>query len=63
MRSEIKRAVKRMMVMIQMWIAFISSSSRLAAVIAETIEVDNKPFKFNLPFEVKVFQCYMCMYK
>ena len=63
MRLEIERAVKRMMVMIQMWIAFISSSSRLVAVIAEAIEVDNKPFKFILPFEVKVFQCYICMYK
>ena len=23
-----------------------------------SLEVDNKPFKFILPFEVKVFQCY-----
>ena len=26
-------------------------------------EVDNKPLKFILPFEVKVFQCYICVYK
>ena len=25
------------------------------------MEVDNKPFKFILPLEVKVFQCYTCM--
>ena len=36
------------------WIARISSSSRSAAVIAEAIEVDNKPFKSILPFEVSV---------
>ena len=65
MRSEIERALKQMIVMIQMWIALISSSSRSTAVIAEAMEVDNKPFKFILPFEVKVFQsqCYACMYK
>ena len=38
--------------MIQMWTDLISSSSRLTAVIAEAKEVDNKPFKFILPFEV-----------
>ena len=27
------------------------------------MEVDNKPFKFILPFEVQVFQCYKCMYE
>ena len=63
MRSEIKRVAEGMIVMIQMWIAAISSSSRSATVIAEAIEVDSKPFKFILSFEVKVFQCYMCMYK
>ena len=37
----------------------------LVAVIAEAIEVDSKPLKFTLPqaFEVRVFQCYMCVYK
>ena len=39
--------------MIQMWIAPISYSNRSAAVIAEAIEVDSKPFKSILPFEVK----------
>ena len=48
---------------IQMWIDLISSSSRSTAVIAEAMEVDNKTFKFILPFEVKVLQCYTCMYK
>ena len=38
----------------QMWIAPISSNSRLAAVIAEAIEVDSKPFKSILPFEASV---------
>ena len=28
-----------------------------------SLEVDNKPLKFILPFEVKVFQCHKCMYK
>ena len=59
MRSEIKRFVKGMIVMIQMWItpriAPISYSNRSAAVITEAIEVDSKPFKSILPFEVKVF--------
>ena len=41
-----------MIVTIQMWIDFISSSSFPAAAIAEVIEVDNKPFKFILRFEV-----------
>ena len=59
MRSEIERVVEEMircfrLGAIQMWITPISSSSRLAAVIAEAI-VDSKPFKFILPFEVKVF--------
>ena len=50
-----------MIVTIQMWIAPISYSNHSAAVIAEAIEVDSKPFKSILPFEVK---CYMtCMYK
>ena len=40
---------------IQMWIAPISYSNRSAAVIAEAIEVDSKPFKSILHFEVKVF--------
>ena len=39
---------------IQMWIAPISYSNRSAAVIAEAIEVDNKPFESILPFEVSV---------
>ena len=52
---EIERVVEGMIVTIQMWIAPISSSSRSAAVIAEAIEVDSKPFKPILPFEVKVF--------
>ena len=37
---------------IQMWIASISYSNRSAAVIVEAIEVDSKPFKCILPFEV-----------
>ena len=45
MRSGIKRVIEGLIVTIQMWIAPISSSSRLAAVIAEIIEVDTKPFK------------------
>ena len=49
-----------MIVTIQMWIAPIPYSNRSAAVIAEAIEVDSKPFKSILPFEVK---CYMCMYE
>ena len=52
MRSEIERVVEGMIVTVQMWNAPISSSSRLAAVIAEAIEVDNKPFKSIL---AKVF--------
>ena len=61
MRSEIERFVEGMIVTIQMWIASISYSNRSAAVIAEVIEVDSKPSKSILPFEVK---CYMtCMYK
>ena len=61
MCSEIERFVEGMIVTIQMWIAPISYSNRSAAVITEAIEVDNKPFKSILPFEVK---CYMtCMYK
>ena len=55
MRSEIKQFVEGMIVMIQMWIAPISYNNCLAAVIAEAIEVDSKPFKSILPFEVKVF--------
>ena len=45
MHSEIERVVEGMIVAIQMWIAPISSSNRSAAVIAEKIEVDSKPFK------------------
>ena len=55
MRSEIERFVEGMIVMIQMWIAPISYSNRSAAVIAEAIRVDSKPFKSVLPFEVKAF--------
>ena len=46
-------------------VSFPPVASCSAAVIAEAIEVDSKPFKFTLPqtFEVKVFQCYTCMYK
>ena len=55
MRSGIERVVEGLIVMIQMCrIAPISSSSRLAAVIAETIEEDTKPFRSILPFEVKL---------
>ena len=61
MRSEIERFVEGMIVTIQMWIVPISYSNPSAAVIAEAIEVDSKPFKSILPFEVKVLQCYMCM--
>ena len=43
-------------VVVQMRIAFISSSRCLAAVIAEAIKVNNKPFKFILPFKVAVYQ-------
>ena len=52
MHSEIEQALQRMIVTIQMWINHISSSSRSTAVITEAIEVDNKLFKFILPFEV-----------
>ena len=55
MRSDIERFVEGMIVTIQMLIAPISCSNHSAAVIAEAIEVDNKPFKSILPFEVKVF--------
>ena len=60
MYSEIKRFVEGMIVMIQMWIAPMpdrshSYSNRSAAVIAEATEVDSKPFKSILPFEVKLF--------
>ena len=60
MRSEIERFVEGMIVMIQMWIVqrpdrSRSYSNRLVAVIAEAIEVDSKPFKSILPFEVKLF--------
>ena len=55
MRSEIERFVAGMIMMIQMWIAPISYSNRSAAVIAEGIEVDSKPFKSILPFEGKFF--------
>ena len=39
---------------IQMWTAPTSSSNRSAAVIAEAIEVDSKPFESILPFEISV---------
>ena len=55
MRSEIERVVEGMIVKIQMWIAPNSSSNRSAAVIAEAVGVDSKPFKSILPFKVKVF--------
>ena len=55
MCSEIERVIEGMIVTIQMWITPISSSNGSAAVIAEAIEVDSKPFKSILPFEVKVF--------
>ena len=55
MRSEIERVVEGLIVTIQMWIPPISSSSHSAAVITEAIEVDTKPFKSILPFEVKLF--------
>ena len=49
-------------------IAPISYSNRSAAVIAEAIEVDSKPFKCILPFEVTVtyacinkFHCIPCL--
>ena len=63
MHSEIELTLKQMIMKIQMLIDLITSSSRLTAVIIEAMEVNNKPFKFILPFEVKVFQCYTCMYK
>ena len=55
MHSEIVRFVEGMIVTIQMWIAPISYNNRSAAVITEAIEVDSKPFKSILLFEVKVF--------
>ena len=55
MRSDIEWFVEGMIVMIQMWIAPISYSNRSAAVIAEAIEVDSKPFKSILSFEVEIF--------
>ena len=54
MCSDIEQFVEGMIVTIQMWITPISYSSRSAAVIAEAIEVDSKPFKCILPFEVSV---------
>ena len=57
MRSEIEWAVKQMILKIQMWIAFISSSSCSAAVIAEAIEVDNKPYKFIFLLKLKYSRC------
>ena len=60
--SEIEQVVEGMIMMIQMWIAPISSCSRLAEIIAEAIEIYSKPFKLILLSEVKEFQCYMCMY-
>ena len=54
MRSDIERFVEEMIVTIQMWIAPISYSNRSAAVIAEAIEVDSKPFESILPFEISV---------
>ena len=50
----IERVVEGLIVMIQMCriAPRISSSSRLAAVIAETIEGDTKPFKSILPFKL-----------
>ena len=53
--EEIERVVEGMIVTIQMWIAPNSSSNRSATVITEVIEVDSKPFKSILPFEVKLF--------
>ena len=38
---------------IQIRIDLISSSSHSTAIIAEAMEVDYKPFKFILPFQVK----------
>ena len=60
MCSEIKRFVEGMpdhddSDMDSVWIAPISYSNCSAAVIAEAIEVDSKPFKSILPFKVKVF--------
>ena len=48
MRSEIEQALKRMIVMIQMWINLISSSSRSTAVIAEAMEATNLLNSFSL---------------
>ena len=69
MHSDIERFVEAMpIVMIQMWIAPISYSNRSAAVITEAIEVDSKPFKSILPFEISVtcacinkFHCIPCL--
>ena len=60
MRSEIKQFIEGMIVMITMWIAPISSSNCLAAVIAEAIEVYSKPLDL---FSLSKLKCYMCMYK
>ena len=54
MRSDIERFVEGITVTIQMWIASISYSNRSAAVIAEAIEVDSKPFESFFPFKVSV---------
>ena len=54
MHSEIERVVEGMIMTIQMWIALNSSSNHSVAVIAEAIEIDSKPFKSILPFEVSV---------
>ena len=54
MCSDIERFVEGMIAMIQMWIAPIFYSYHSAAVIAQAIEVDSKPFKSILPFEVSV---------
>ena len=49
------RAAKWMIMKILMCIVFTSFSTHLAAVnTEETIEVDNEPFAFILPFEFKV---------
>ena len=53
MRSEIERVIEGLIMTIQMWIIPISSSNHLAAVIAKAIEVDSKPFKSILSFEVE----------
>ena len=60
MRSEIEQFVEGMIVTIQMWIAPISYSNHSAAVIAEAIGVDSKPFKSILSLSKLKYSSVTC---